>query len=484
MRLLIDSHVLLWWMDAPAKLSTRAREAIADPANPVFVSSASLWELHLKASLGRLNFPATIVEWLEKDDMIELRVTWAHAERGRSLDFPHFDPFDRMLVAQCDHESLPSSPATGRFSTSPRPHHPGLSSMPAFVISLAALQRNTAILREVADAAGCQLVLALKGFSCWKAFPYLRDDLDGCCASGLWEALLARDHFGTNTSSPTRRPISEDEIAELCEFTHHLDFNSLSAVVPLPRAGDGAPALQERRAPLRPAHQPGVLDRQHPALRPLRARLPPRHHRRPTRQAPTSTASPASISTPSASRTPTTSKPPSPPSMRNSATSSARRSSPTSTWAAATGSPSRSTTASGSSAWSARPAEKYDVEVWLEPGEAVAIHTGVLRATVLDVFESAGHRHAILDVSATAHMPDVLEMPYRPEVFLVDRSTEVSTDAKSQPVPPSPSRAELLATPTSDPASRVTFAGNPPSPSIHNPDSSTASAARPASPAT
>ena len=64
--------------------------------------------------------------------------------------------------------------------------------------------------------------------------------------------------------------------------------------------------------------------------------------------------------------------------------------------------------------------EKYGVEVWLEPGEAVAIHTGVLRATVMDVFESAGHRHAILDVSATAHMPDVIEMPYRPDVFLVD----------------------------------------------------------------
>jgi carboxynorspermidine decarboxylase len=60
------------------------------------------------------------------------------------------------------------------------------------------------------------------------------------------------------------------------------------------------------------------------------------------------------------------------------------------------------------------------VEVWLEPGEAVAIHTGVLRAVVMDLFTSGDLRVAILDVSATAHMPDVLEMPYRPEVFLVD----------------------------------------------------------------
>ena len=66
--------------------------------------------------------------------------------------------------------------------------------------------------------------------------------------------------------------------------------------------------------------------------------------------------------------------------------------------------------------------EKYKVEVWLEPGEAVAIHTGVLRATVMDVFESAGHKLAILDISATAHMPDVIEMPYRPDVYLVEKS--------------------------------------------------------------
>ncbi|HEX7261774.1 MAG TPA: carboxynorspermidine decarboxylase, partial [Luteolibacter sp.] len=64
--------------------------------------------------------------------------------------------------------------------------------------------------------------------------------------------------------------------------------------------------------------------------------------------------------------------------------------------------------------------EQYGVDVWLEPGEAIAIHTGVLRATVMDVFESAGHRLAILSISATAHMPDVIEMPYRPDVFLVD----------------------------------------------------------------
>jgi carboxynorspermidine decarboxylase len=71
------------------------------------------------------------------------------------------------------------------------------------------------------------------------------------------------------------------------------------------------------------------------------------------------------------------------------------------------------------------------VEVWLEPGEAGAIHTGVLRSEVLDVFESAGHKLAILDISATAHMPDVLEMPYRPDAFLVEQRSEAG-DQRSE----------------------------------------------------
>src|SRR6218665_1893413 len=96
-----------------------------------------------------------------------------------------------------------------------------------FVISIPALQRNTAILREVREQSGARLVLALKGFSCWKAFPHISADLDGCCASGLWEGLLAHDHFKKHVV--TYSPAYDDEdIAALCGFTDHLDFNSLS----------------------------------------------------------------------------------------------------------------------------------------------------------------------------------------------------------------------------------------------------------------
>ncbi|MFR0851060.1 hypothetical protein [Akkermansia sp.] len=68
--------------------------------------------------------------------------------------------------------------------------------MSAFIVSQPALERNARILREVADAAGCRVVLALKGFSTWPCFEGLSPLLDGCCASGLWEALLARRRFG------------------------------------------------------------------------------------------------------------------------------------------------------------------------------------------------------------------------------------------------------------------------------------------------
>jgi len=79
--------------------------------------------------------------------------------------------------------------------------------------------------------------------------------------------------------------------------------------------------------------------------------------------------------------------------------------------------------------------ECYGVEVYLEPGEAWCVHTGVLRARVLDVFESLGYRHAILDVSASAHMPDVLEMPYRPEVYAVRPAEEQATGCPAVRLP-------------------------------------------------
>lgn len=289
-----------------------------------------------------------------------------------------------------------------------------------FLISIEALRRNAAILRETAEAAGCKIVLAQKGFSCWKAYPHISGDLDGCCASGLWEALLARDHFGKHivTYSPA---YDEAEIDELLGFTHHLDFNSLSQwfrfrerIFRHPRFISGEVQCGLR---INPEHSTGQTPIYDPCVPGSRLGIT------------ADQLEGADLTGLSGLHFHTLCEQDSPDLE--------------STLKAVDGkfghllrSEQFTYLNMGGGHWITKPSydrellirlvkdakEKYGVEVWLEPGEAVAIHTGVLRAKVMDVFESAGHKLAILDVSATAHMPDVIEMPYRPDIFLVDPS--------------------------------------------------------------
>ena len=105
MRLLLDTHVLLWWL-TDAKLSPRAREALADPENKLFVSAATTWELVIKAGLGRLTLPEALTEVLAEQDLLPLPVTIAHSLAVRDLPPLHRDPFDRLLVAQAGYEGL------------------------------------------------------------------------------------------------------------------------------------------------------------------------------------------------------------------------------------------------------------------------------------------------------------------------------------------------------------------------------------------
>lgn len=289
--------------------------------------------------------------------------------------------------------------------------------MASYIINLKALEDNARQLRVVADAAGCRMVLALKGFSTWPAFQAVTPWLDGCCASGLWEAELALDHFGGNilTYSPA---YDEGELGGLLDISHHLDFNSIGQwnrfrerclahpryrsdelsfglrvnpqcstghtalydpCVPGSRLGIIAPLLTgEDLTGISGLHMHTLCEQGAEDLEVTLRALEERFADLLTR--------------------------------------------PEITWVNL-----------GGGHWITKPdynrdlliklvrqvRDTYGVEVWLEPGEAVAIHTGVLRCKVLDVFESEGFHHAILDVSASAHMPDVLEMPYRPDVFQV-----------------------------------------------------------------
>jgi PIN domain nuclease of toxin-antitoxin system len=104
--LLLDSHALLWALHAPEKLAAPARSAIEDGANPVFFSSASIWELAIKSGKGLLHLDDGFFEAIAETRLTELPVRASHSWAIRLLPAIHSDPFDRMLVAQAQIERL------------------------------------------------------------------------------------------------------------------------------------------------------------------------------------------------------------------------------------------------------------------------------------------------------------------------------------------------------------------------------------------
>jgi PIN domain nuclease of toxin-antitoxin system len=105
-RLLLDSHIALWAVGDPTRLTRAAVEILEDGANEVFVSSASIWELRLKSSRGKLTLPPEFEKYLLETGFSELPVRWPHAVRAAELPPIHSDPFDRLLVAQSIIEGL------------------------------------------------------------------------------------------------------------------------------------------------------------------------------------------------------------------------------------------------------------------------------------------------------------------------------------------------------------------------------------------
>ncbi|HKR50256.1 MAG TPA: type II toxin-antitoxin system VapC family toxin [Pseudonocardiaceae bacterium] len=106
MRLLLDSHVVLWSLQRPERLPKEAVAAITDPVNSVDVSVASLWELAIKQSLGKLRVDGDLREHLTLQSFSELPVLGEHALAVRDLPRHHRDPFDRLLIAQARCEGL------------------------------------------------------------------------------------------------------------------------------------------------------------------------------------------------------------------------------------------------------------------------------------------------------------------------------------------------------------------------------------------
>ena len=106
MRLLLDTNALIWTLRNDPTLNSQARESIHDQSNEVFVSVASVWEISIKRSTGKLDAPDDLVSQIEGTRFVRLPITFEHADRAGRLPLHHRDPFDRMLVAQAQVEDL------------------------------------------------------------------------------------------------------------------------------------------------------------------------------------------------------------------------------------------------------------------------------------------------------------------------------------------------------------------------------------------
>ena len=106
MRLLLDTHVLLWALGADPRLGATVRETVLDRQNDVFVSAASVWEIAIKRAQGQLHSPDDLLETIAAASFRELPITSRHAEQAGALPLHHKDPFDRMLIAQARAERL------------------------------------------------------------------------------------------------------------------------------------------------------------------------------------------------------------------------------------------------------------------------------------------------------------------------------------------------------------------------------------------
>ena len=290
----------------------------------------------------------------------------------------------------------------------------GLLKTPYYLVDETLLKQNLEILREVSGRAGCKILLAQKAFSMFSVYPLLREYLAGSAASGLFEARLGHEEFGgeTHVFSAAYR---EDEFDEILRYADHVVFNSPSQVKKygerVKAAGKSAGlrlnpecSTQEGHAiydPCSPGSRLGTTKRNLESAGKFETELLPyldgfHFH-----------------------------------------TLCEQDSDALETTLAAVeekfgdllyglkwlnmGGGHHITRADYDierlEKCIMHMRDKYDLEIYLEPGEAVALDAGYLETTVLDIVENNGIKILILDTSAACHMPDVLEMPYRPPLM-------------------------------------------------------------------
>ena len=282
-----------------------------------------------------------------------------------------------------------------------------LAPSPSYVVDLGSLRHNLAILDHVQQKSGAKILLAMKAFSMWSVFPLISRTLHGVCASSPWEARLGREEFGREVHS-FAAAFKESDIIELLGISNHLVFNSFNQLErfrPLWEREAGRVSIGLR---VNPEHSEGHTEMYDPCAVNSRLGIPRREFEG------------RSLNGVEGLHFHTLCEQLFEPLERTAKVFEEKFGEflPQMKWLNLGGG--HHITREGYDIDGLVELvkyfrEKYDLEVYLEPGEAIAIGTGILTGEVLDVVNN-GMDIAILDVSATCHMPDTLEMPYRPDI--------------------------------------------------------------------
>ncbi|MGD0585186.1 MAG: carboxynorspermidine decarboxylase [Oryzomonas sp.] len=282
-----------------------------------------------------------------------------------------------------------------------------LAPSPAYVVDLGRLRHNLAILDEVQKRSGARILMALKAFAMWSVFPIIRETLQGVCASSPWEARLGREEFGREVHSFSAA-FKESDVAELLSISNHLVFNSFNQLErfrPLWEKEKGRVSIGLR---VNPEHSEGHTAMYDPCAPASRLGIPRAEF------------DGRSLEGVEGLHFHTLCEQLFEPLERTARTFEEKFGQflPAMKWLNLGGGhhiTREGYDLDGLVELVTYFREKYQVEVYLEPGEAIAIGTGILVGEVLDVVYNELNI-AILDVSATCHMPDILEMPYRPGI--------------------------------------------------------------------
>jgi carboxynorspermidine decarboxylase len=282
---------------------------------------------------------------------------------------------------------------------------------PAFVVDAAKLRANLAVLAEIRDRAGIKVLAALKAFSMWKVAPIVGEYLDGVCTSGLWEALLASEHYQGEIATYCAAYKVED-LPEICRLSDHVIFNSPDQIARF------APVIEAARARgysfdiglrINPLHAEGEVPKYDPCAPHSRLGFP------------IDKLTDAHMAGVNGLHFHTLCEQDFAPLERTWQALLPRieRYLPQLEWLNFGGGHhitradyQRDELVSFLKAVKAQTG----CQIYLEPGEAVALDAGILVGTVLDR-QWNGMPVAIVDISATCHMPDVIEAPYRPAML-------------------------------------------------------------------